>query len=149
MKKLMLPPVAWIASIIVMFVLHEAFPIIHMEPKTWRSILGAVIFCAAIGVTIWHKRLFQRQNTNIDTFKEPDRLIDSGLFKYIRNPMYTGFTVSLASIALLGGALSPWLIVAIFFILADKYYIPLEEKMMRNKFGKEYDEYQYRTRRWI
>ncbi len=149
MKKMLLPPIVWILSIIVMIALHEFFPIVHIEPESWRTILGIALIVCSLGMTIWHKRLFSNEQTNINTFNEPDKLIESGLFRYIRNPMYLGFTVSLAALAFLGGALSPWFVVIGFFVLSERYYIPYEERAMLEKFGDQYKAYQSRTRRWI
>jgi protein-S-isoprenylcysteine O-methyltransferase Ste14 len=132
-----------------MFVTHKYIPIFHIEPDLWRTVVGISLAIVSIVITVWHKRLFQKAETNVNTFDNPDKLIENGLFKYIRNPMYLGFTSSLAALALLAGALTPWFIVIGFFLLADRWYIPFEEKLMRERFGSIYDEYQLRTRRWI
>lgn len=149
MHKLLLPPITWLFSIAAMLLAHEIVPILHIEPSFWRTAIGIILLLGAIALTVWHKQLFQRTKTNIDTFGQPDHLVESGLFRYIRNPMYLGFVVSLAALALVMGALSPWLLVLGFFMLAHLWYIPFEEQAMQNKFGEQYAAYQARTRRWI
>lgn len=149
MQNLFLPPILWIVSIVTMYMAHEYMPLMHVDPTIWRTTAGLLLICAALTVTIWHKRLFRKEKTNINTFGKPDVLVEEGLFKYIRNPMYLGFLVSLVGLALLGGALSPWIMVVIFFVLADRWYIPFEEKLMLETFGEQYIQYQQRTRRWI
>ena len=149
MRNLILPPIVWLAAVIAILVLHDWFPIAHFEPETWRSASGLLLFALALGTTIWHKRLFKKEKTNINTFDSPQNLVKSGLFKYIRNPMYLGFVASLAALALLSGAVSPWLIVLGFFVLSDRWYIPFEEQAMHERFGVKYDDYRSHTRRWI
>jgi protein-S-isoprenylcysteine O-methyltransferase Ste14 len=149
MRNVLLPPIVWLTAIITIFIAHTHFPIAHAEPTPWRSTIAIILIGIAIALTAWHKRLFRKIGTNVNTFSSPDKLVQTGLFKYIRNPMYLGFVVSLAALALLLGALSPWFIVLSFFILADRWYIPFEEKAMLERFGTQYQEYQARTRRWV
>lgn len=149
MRKFLLPPIVWLAAIIAMLIAHEKFPLLHIEPSLWRTTTALLLLSMAIAITLWHKRLFKREKTNIDTFGQPDQLVETGLFRYIRNPMYLGFVISLASLALLMGALSPWIFVLGFFVLANLWYIPFEERTMYERFGEHYTAYQSRTRRWI
>lgn len=149
MRNLLLPPIVWITAIVAIFVAHEHFPIAHAEPVPWRSATGIFLIAVALAITGWHKRLFREIGTNVNTFDVPDKLVEAGFFKYLRNPMYLGFVAALAALALVLGALSPWLIVLGFFILADRWYIPFEERAMRERFGSQYEEYRVRTRRWI
>jgi protein-S-isoprenylcysteine O-methyltransferase Ste14 len=147
--KLLLPPVVWIATIAAMLLTHEMFPIAHTEPTTWRTLLGFSLFFSGLAITVWHKRLFRKEGTNIDTFGKPDQLVEKSLFKHTRNPMYLGFVVSLAALALVMGAVSPWFLVLGFFVLAHTWYICIEEREMQSKFGAAYREYCSRTPRWL
>lgn len=149
MRTIMLPPTVWLFTIIAMLLAHEYFPVLHTEPVIWRTAPGLALIVIALIITIWHKRLFKKEKTNIDTFGKPDKLIDQGLFRYIRNPMYLGFVLALAGLALLGGALSSWIIAIAFFVLVDRWYIPFEEREMLARFGDQYQEYCRRTRRWL
>jgi len=148
-KNLLLPPVIWAVSVMGVFFLHEIAPIKHFDPTPWRTVPSLIIIALAIITTVWHKRLFKKERTNIDTFGKPDKLVESGFFKWSRNPMYLGFVVSLAALAFLGGALSTGLVVVAFFVLVDRWHIPYEEKEMQSQFGGAYAEYRARTRRWI
>jgi protein-S-isoprenylcysteine O-methyltransferase Ste14 len=149
MKNYFLPPTLWALSLAAMLSAHEWLPIMHIQPAAWRSSLGLFLLAASLGITVWHKRIFRRANTNVNTFDIPDKLIEEGLFKYTRNPMYLGFVASLASAAFVMGALSPWIIVGAFFLLTDLWYIPYEERVMYAKFGGQYEAYCSRTHRWI
>ncbi|WP_275557288.1 isoprenylcysteine carboxylmethyltransferase family protein [Pseudoalteromonas sp. J010] len=83
-------------------------------------------------------------------FDEPTVLVASGIYKYTRNPMYLGFTIAIFGFAiLLGGSLSSLLLTAAFFLITDRWYIPYEERMMHAKFGREYEAYCRKVRRWI
>ena len=47
------------------------------------------------------------------------------------------------------GSVSCFLRAIAFFLAADRWYIPFEEKAMQRVFGEEYDAYRRRVRRWI
>lgn len=147
--KLFLPPVVWIASIAAMLYTHEQLPIVHAEPTAWRTLLGLFLLFCGMAITLWHKRLFRQLGTNIDTFGRPDQLVEKGLFRHTRNPMYLGFVVALCALALILGAVSPWFFAAGFFVLANTWYIRVEEREMEIKFGDAYRAYCLRTPRWL
>jgi protein-S-isoprenylcysteine O-methyltransferase Ste14 len=94
-------------------------------------------------------RQFRQAKTDIRPFRQPDMLVTHGPFRYSRNPMYLGLSVMLVGAWMLLGALSPLLGVPIFVVVADRWYIPFEERMLQQKFGAEFDAYCSRTRRWI
>jgi protein-S-isoprenylcysteine O-methyltransferase Ste14 len=56
---------------------------------------------------------------------------------------------ALIGLSILLGSISPVIGVLVFIILADRWYIPFEERMMTKTFGQKYKSYQARTRRWV
>jgi len=78
----------------------------------------------------------------------PKRLVVTGLYRYVRNPMYVAILWMLAGQALLMGnrALVGYaIVVALMFHL---WVIAYEEPTLREKFGAEYDAYRAGVRRW-
>jgi protein-S-isoprenylcysteine O-methyltransferase Ste14 len=63
--------------------------------------------------------------------------------------MYLGFLTRLLGLFIILGAVSPIILVFIFFIITYHWYIRFEEEMMVRKFGKKYINYQSVTRKWI
>jgi protein-S-isoprenylcysteine O-methyltransferase Ste14 len=131
-----------------MLLLHIELPITQVlpQPVNW---VGLVFIAAGLGIATWHARLFRRIGTNINTFGEPGMLTTEGLFRRTRNPMYLGMVLCLAGVACTLGSITPIVGPIIFFILANYWYIPLEEKAMTLKFGIEYLEYQRSVPRWL
>ncbi|WP_102794917.1 methyltransferase family protein [Bowmanella denitrificans] len=114
------------------------------------NLAGVPILIAGLAIAIWHKRLFVRQQTNIPTFGEPDKLIQAGLFRYSRNPMYLGMLTGLSGAAILCfAAPAAWLLVGVFFVMLHFWYIPFEEAQMQHKFKHQYEAYCQQTRRWL
>ncbi|MCK4446073.1 MAG: isoprenylcysteine carboxylmethyltransferase family protein [Candidatus Marinimicrobia bacterium] len=72
------------------------------------------------------------------------KLSTGGPFAYVRNPLYLGNIMIYAGVALFAGG--PWVLP--LFIIAFLYFsvqygliISLEEKVLKNIFGKQYEEY--------
>lgn len=63
--------------------------------------------------------------------------------------MYLGITLMLVGIALLFGSVSALLPAAAFAILMDRRFIRLEERMLAERFGKEWGQYRALVRRWL
>jgi protein-S-isoprenylcysteine O-methyltransferase Ste14 len=93
-------------------------------------------------------RAFHRANTTVKPFEESSALITSGVFRISRNPMYLGFVLLLIGIAVLLGSLSPCAVVLVFAILMNRVYVTVEEQMLAEKFGLQWEEYKQSTRRW-
>lgn len=143
-----LPPVLWLIAIAVMIMLHYFWPVIQviLPPFHW---LGVPVALLGLGIAIWHKRLFKKRHTNINTFAEPDLLVTEGLFQYSRNPMYLGFVLALMGIFIFLGSLTPALVVIFFTLVTHCWYIRFEEQVLQQKFGDHYLAYKSKVRRWL
>ena len=79
----------------------------------------------------------------------PQHLVVSGLYKYVRNPMYisvllliVGQALLFANTTLLIYAVCVWFAIFLFVLL-------YEEPTLSARFGSDYEEYRKRTPRWI
>jgi len=81
-------------------------------------------------------------------FDPPRRLVIRGPYRFVRNPMYIGAGLALASAALFYESL-PLLGYAGLFLLATHAFVVLyEEPTLRRTFGQEYEAYCRQVRRW-
>lgn len=76
-------------------------------------------------------------------------LVTSGVYRFSRNPIALGFVLMLVGLTLNVGSvwglvLAPGLIVSF-----NLFVIQPEEKILINRFGKEYEAYKSRVRRWL
>ncbi|MET0357104.1 MAG: isoprenylcysteine carboxylmethyltransferase family protein [Cellvibrio sp.] len=148
MHTIFLPPFVVVMSIGIMVLLHVKIPVAELltQPLNW---LGLVLVAIGFAMASWHARLFRRIGTNINTFGKPGKLTREGLFRRTRNPMYLGMVIFLTGVACILGSVSPLIGPLVFFLLAQYWYIPLEEKAMYQKFGDEYLDYQRAVPRWL
>jgi protein-S-isoprenylcysteine O-methyltransferase Ste14 len=143
-----LPPRLVMIFVAAMIAVDWLLPGIAVIAPTWRW-AGLVPMAGGIALTIAAARQFDRAGTNIRTFDEPTLLVTDGFFRFSRNPMYLGFVLFLAGLAVFLGTLLPMLMAVVFAVVADRCYIAFEERAMRAKFGEAYAGYAARTRRWI
>jgi len=146
--KWLLPPVLVVICVVLMLILRVLWPIAVIVPSSF-NLLGIVLIIAGAALGASGSRLFMREKTNLNTFREPGKFVTEGVFKYTRNPMYLSMVLMLTGVWILLGVLSPVLCVLLFVIAANWWYIPFEENLLTAKFGSDYTAYKTRTRRWI
>ena len=111
--------------------------------------IGALPGAAGLALNLSGARLFERTGTNIRTFDEPEIFVESGAFRWTRNPMYLGFLVVLLGVAAMLDSWVTMLGPTAFFLAANQWYIPFEERRLRATFGDTYEAYCGRVRRWL
>ncbi len=91
---------------------------------------------------------YMRLSLLANTFGTPRKLMQSGVFRYSRNPIYVAFFVPLASIAYV--SLSAAIAATGLYILAmNLTVIRKEERDLLTAFGPAYAAYLSSTPRWI
>jgi len=93
--------------------------------------------------------LFRRSGTAVQPWKPSTALIIEGPYRFSRNPIYLGFAVTYAGLAI---AMDSWiallLLVPCLFVV-DRFVIQREERYLVNKFGPAYEAYRQKVRRWL
>lgn len=153
MKKLDLkvPPVLVVFSTAsIMWVGAWLFPSLHFQ----SSINGLLALIFALGgfiITLKGVTTFRKAETTTNPL-EPDAastLVSHGIYRYTRNPMYLGFAITLIG---WGWYLSNWLsllLSAIFMLYLTRFQIIPEERVLEQKFGKQFKDYKNKVRRWL
>ena len=109
-------------------------------PYYFKIFSGIILFLATIIFYLSHKELADNWSPFVEV-KERQKLIKTGIYRYIRHPMY----LSMWLFAFFQGFLLSNIFIEIFGILAwsNLYFIRInnEEKIMIDIFGNEYKEY--------
>ena len=79
----------------------------------------------------------------------PKELVASGLYRYVRNPMYVAILTIIAGHFLYFGYWYLLLYAASFFFIAHLFVTGYEEPNLRDRFGASYEDYLRRVPRWI
>ena len=79
----------------------------------------------------------------------PQKLVVTGLYQYVRNPMYVSVLAIVVGQALLFGDWRLIVYAALFWLACHAYVILYEERTLQHKFGAEYDAFRANVPRWI
>ena len=82
-------------------------------------------------------------------FDPPRKLVISGPYRFVRNPMYIGAGMTLAGAALYYESLSTLIYTGLFFLITHLFVVLYEEPTLRRTFGEEYEAYFRRVKRWL
>lgn len=143
-----MPPTYFMALLLLSLASHFIFPIVKMIFPPYNY-LGLILIIFGIIINLWTDSLFKKNQTTVKPNKVPSPIIINGPFKISRHPMYLGMTSILLGAAIFMGSLVTFTFPAIFIIIMEKLFIPMEEKNMENKFKDEFRKYKNRVRRWI
>jgi protein-S-isoprenylcysteine O-methyltransferase Ste14 len=80
----------------------------------------------------------------------PQRLVVTGFYRYVRNPMYLGFAVGWIGLWVVFGHPNPIAILSVAAVAlgVHLFVVFYEEPTLRGKFGAEYETYCKNVRRW-
>ncbi len=135
-------------SIIIVPVIHLAFPLLRIIPFHWSL---TVLFPIAAGgiMNLAADKDFKDSKTTVKPFEHPGALMTTGVFRFSRNPLYSGMAFIILRETVLFGSISPFIIVILFMLPMDNIFIKTGENMLSEKFNGEYADYMKKARRWI
>ena len=122
-------------------------PLIGGEPSRWIGVMLLLV-----GLPLWGHAVvrFVRQGHGTPApVAPPKRLVVTGPYRYVRNPMYIGVLAMIVGQALFLGSRG----VVIYALCAGLgfhlFVVLYEEPTLRRRFGEEYLEYCRQVRRWL
>ncbi len=128
----------------------------RLAPLPWLAWPGSIIVALALvllGVALALAGVFtfERHRTTVNPFKPgaASTLVDTGVYRRTRNPMYVGVTLMLLGYAAYLGHLLALGLVALFPIYIQRFQIRPEERALDGIFGDAYAAYKARVPRWF
>ncbi len=92
---------------------------------------------------------FRRHRTTVIPHETPTSLVQSGIFKRSRNPIYLGDILILTGLVLRFDAVLSLVLIPVFVWLLERRFILPEEDRLRKTFRADFARYERSTRRWI
>jgi protein-S-isoprenylcysteine O-methyltransferase Ste14 len=115
-------------------------------PKWFSFILAPLFFLAALILIGWSVLTFLRAKGTPVPLNPPPKLVTTGPYAYVRNPMLTGVFALLFSIGFLLGSGSLLFIIIPIFVLINVWELKaIEEPELVKRLGQDYIEYRKRT----
>ena len=110
---------------------------------------GALLICAGLAPIVRSFIDFTQADGTPVPAAAPPRLVVSGFYRYVRNPIYVGFLAILVGQALLFGSLGLLKYAAVAWCIGAAAVHWYEEPTLARKFGAEYQDYRRAVRAWI
>jgi protein-S-isoprenylcysteine O-methyltransferase Ste14 len=124
---------------------------VHRPLPCWAvaQAAGALLIGAGLVPIAWSFAEFTRADGTPVPAASPPRLVVSGFYRYVRNPIYAGFVAILIGEVLVTG--SPGLLeyTAVAWCIGAAAVRFYEEPTLARKFGAEYQAYRRAVRAWI
>ena len=119
-------------------------------PPTHTAVLWAGAFLLfGIILRVWSIRHLGRFFTVQVSVRPDQTIVDTGPYKYIRHPSYTGSLLALLGVGLLTFNLAGCLLIVTCVFMAYVFRMRVEEQVLYAHFGEAYAQYVRRTKRLI
>ena len=144
------PPAVALLVATAMWGLAEATPNMPVD-NTTRLALVALCYLLGAGFSLGGVMSFRRAKTTVNPLKpeSASALVDTGIYRYTRNPMYVGFALFLLAWAAFLSSLWALLGLPLFIAYIQHFQIRPEERALEGIFGSEFLDYKRRVRRWL
>jgi protein-S-isoprenylcysteine O-methyltransferase Ste14 len=114
------------------------------------ALVGTALAAAGALLALWCVLTFVLVGKGTPApFDPPPRLVVSGPYHYLRNPMYLGAALALTGAALFYGSAALLAYAVLFLTAAHLFVIGYEEPTLTRRFGPDYHTYRTRVRRWL
>lgn len=107
-------------------------------------ILGAILIIT--GIVFWISAVI---NSKITSEVEKSKLVTTGIYAYVRHPIYSAFLYIASGLILISQNIILFILPVIFWAFLSLVMINTEEKWLIDKFGEEYVEYSKKVNRFI
>lgn len=149
--ELKVPPVVvFFVFALLMYFSAEFLPFGEFDFFGRRYLIFFLLILAVIIVGIAMVYFF-RARTTVDPTRpaKVSKLVTSGVFAYTRNPMYLAMLLILLAFGLKLENAFNTLLAAGFVAYMNRFQILPEERALLQLFGKEYQQYCAKVRRWF
>ena len=131
-------------SLIVAILMHIYFPQVAALPENLQFIQPVGCLVLIPGVLLWGAAVLQ-----LLTGFSKGKLVTSGAYGIVRNPIYSSVTFFILPGISLLMLIWVYFIPAIFLYAGVMIFIGVEEQQLTNAFGKEYEDYMARVDRLV
>lgn len=120
----------------------------YVPPNPWLTPAGLAVQVAAALFHVWARAHLGRNWSSAVLIKTDHRLVRSGPYRLVRHPIYTAILGMTAGTAVVSGrvlSLLGFVVIAIAYVRK----IRIEERVLGEKFGEEWDSYRRVSRALI
>lgn len=143
------PPLFFLSALLLGVVIDDrVHRLVIFHHTHWRG-LGLIAVLLGVALVAVGRRTMVKAGTNVNPTLPAIAIVDSGPFRFTRNPLYVGLTVIYVGLSIL---LNTWwsllLLVPVWLVMHFKV-VRREETYLEGKFGESYLSYRHRVRRYL
>ncbi|MDB4905973.1 MAG: isoprenylcysteine carboxylmethyltransferase family protein [Gemmatimonadetes bacterium] len=145
------PPFLFVAGLLVGWALDRyvrGLPLGSIS-RDGADAVGGTLVGAGLVLMAWGMITFRRAKTAIIPMFPATGIVRGGPYRFTRNPMYLGFTVTYIGSSLAMYTAWPLILLPLVIWLLHRFVIVREEAYLSRAFGKEYDTFRSEVRRWL
>ena len=143
------PPIAWAVAVLAGLAVNWLLPLPFVPAPVPAGWLGAIVFVLALALFAWAIVTITRAGSNVRTALPTTTIVESGPYRFTRNPIYLGMSLGLISLAIAFDNLWLLLMLVPFAVVIRYGVVAREEAYLERKFGDVYRRYRARVRRWL
>ncbi len=149
MRWIDVPPV-WLAGFVLLAWLQARFMGFGLSlDGGLTDLISGVLIGGGILLAVLAVVEFRRHQTTVIPHGTPSAMVQSGIYKRSRNPIYLGDVLILAGLILRFDAVVSLALVPIFVWVLERRFILPEEDRLRRTFRADFARYERKTRRWV
>ncbi|WP_425045782.1 methyltransferase family protein [Primorskyibacter sp. S87] len=149
MRRLDLPPLWLLGCIVLAWLQATYFPMRFTFGGYWADFTGGLLVGGGVILMVLAVVEMRRQKTTIHPHEDPQQLVQTGIFKRSRNPIYLGDVMVLAGFILRFDAVLSLHLIPVFTWVLERRFIVPEENRLRRIFRADFARYEMKTRRWL
>jgi protein-S-isoprenylcysteine O-methyltransferase Ste14 len=144
------PPVILAATVLLACILQWLFPLGELEGvnQTLRILAGVLVFLTGIAFAATGHLTLVRAGTNVSPLLPTTALATNGIYRWTRNPLYTGGTFLMIGIAFVFALDWLLLLIAPSMLVLHFGVVRREERYLEGKFGDSYLRYKANVARY-
>jgi protein-S-isoprenylcysteine O-methyltransferase Ste14 len=139
-------PPGWIAVYLPAWMTRWQVP---QQALGWRVLAAVLIAVGLVPLSESIVRFIRVGRGTLSPTHPTERLVVSGLYRYVRNPMYVGVLMLIAGQALLFRSSALWAYLGYVAVGFQLFVLVYEEPTLRRKYGEDYEEFCRNVRRWV
>jgi len=142
------PPLIYGAALLLALLLHrlQPMPIFGRTSALWPGVLLAAL---GVALAIWGRQALVSAGTNINPYRPSTAIVDSGPYRFSRNPLYVSLTLIYSGLTLAFDTWWGFILLLPVLIVMHLGVIRREERYLEGKFGESYRRYRARVRRYL
>ena len=115
----------------------------------FSRVLGAIVLAGGLAILLDSFLRFALEGRGTPSPVVPtEKLVVTGLYRYVRNPMYVAVLSIIVGQAFVFGSAPLLAYAALVAVLFHAFVIGYEEPTLRRQFGKSYEDYCSHVARW-